>query len=75
MRIYVMAIHHRHGANFYAHTKHEGLMLELEQFVTDWWHEVFPSEPIPEDLEKAVYEYFTAREDEYYDIQDVELGE
>lgn len=79
--VWVLDIEHRHGRNVDVYTSEEAARSRLIGWVHAWWGEVvgldtelsdgrrvtLQSEP-PSDDDEAVYQYFAAKDDEYYDL-------
>ena len=79
--LYVLTIHHRHGANLSAHFSREDAMTAAANYAREWWGDavamddtLMPEPPASD--EEARERYFTAMAStEDWSIDDCELGE
>lgn len=64
--IWVLTILHRHGTETFA-CKDEGVARrQLYGYVEDGWEDAFGDEPIPEESDVAIDDYFEGNEKESY---------
>lgn len=58
MKVYVLAISHKHGTDFYVGATRAALQGCLDDYVDYWWQKELPEVEKPADPEKAAEEYF-----------------
>ena len=75
MRVYLAAIHHRHGISFYAGASEKELTAKLAAYCRSWWGErsVAVDLPRPADDEDTIETYFLVRDDESIEYGDDEI--
>ena len=71
-RIWLLAISHRHGVNYYACTSQELALQELDAYVQQWWdYELTNAEqdapPLPDGRDERIETYFRGMEDHAFD--------
>lgn len=71
--VWVVMIHHRHGANVYVTTTEAKANEIVREYVDDEWPMEIADTPKPADPMEMVRQYFEENEDEYADIQFVEV--
>ena len=76
--VYVLTVEHRHGTNVSAHASREHAEAALWEYVTDWWVEAFPNEPLPEPADGNFWphidRYFEVHgADEWHNIQQCQI--
>ena len=82
-RVFVVTIHHKHGEDLRVQATEEGARNAILEYVKEFWSEWQDADegdddysPIPEDREEAISEYFSlAEESEYYEIDELPVGE
>lgn len=72
--VFVLMIEHRYGFDHYANLTHEGATQVLSDYVAEWWDERDDLGEMPADAWKAINEYFYDHPDEWYILDEVELG-
>lgn len=75
MKVWIVAISHRHGTNYEAAATHEAALSIAAAFARQWWHE-WPGlhdEDIPADDEAAMERYFEIADDEFCEITETEV--
>ena len=78
--VWVLTINHRHGTNIYVNKTEKGALAELSGYVYDNWDELTqrsdtPAIGISPDSDEAISYYFEVQTDEYYEIEQVAVGE
>lgn len=74
MKVWVLAISHRHGTDVSVHRSEAGALDNLFSYVGDWWENDAPREEvIPHDRGEAIDRYFELVTDEFYSLEATEL--
>lgn len=58
MKVYVLAISHKHGTDFYVGATRADIEGDLDAYVAYWWEKELPDVVKPTDPGKAAEEYF-----------------
>lgn len=70
-RVWVAAVTHKYGVNFYASKTEAGLLHQLADYCREWWG----SEPFPETDQEVITAYFEDHDPEYYDLGEIPVGD
>lgn len=73
VRVWVLAISHRHGMNFSVHQTEAEAKDEALAYVEEWWPKEFRNLTMPSDPDAAVAEYFERMESEWCQIESCPL--
>ena len=71
--LFITTISHRHGTNVYANTTEAGAYNTIDQYVQEWWIEDKHNNPLPPEMFDRIQQYFETADDEYYNIDPVEV--
>ncbi len=59
IELYVWIISHKHGENYYfAFDEHLVIRQVYDDYITEYWDDVLPYEPLPNDPAEAIERYF-----------------
>ena len=76
--LFLATVEHRHGTDTYHAWSSDELVKQLYGYVQQWWEEVFEDvteDPIPDDPQVAVDNYFNNNEGESYQWREIEVGD
>lgn len=58
MKVYIAVISHKHGQNVYVGGTPESRLAQVAAYCREWWQNDGPKEPMPDNDEALVDEYF-----------------
>lgn len=65
MKIWLLAIEHRHGTDHWACATEEVALAHLDAYIEEWWTQEVGDEPIPEDRVDRIIRYFERQDDNW----------
>ncbi|MFA9261750.1 MAG: hypothetical protein ACEQSB_00120 [Undibacterium sp.] len=70
--VHILIIHHRQGENVTAHASHEEARKELYDYCLEEWSS--SRDPLPQDHDEAIDEYFENYNKEFAEITESEIA-
>jgi hypothetical protein len=73
--VWVLYISHEYGSNMGVYRTSERADESLYDYVQRWWDRELPDDEMPEDKQEAIDKYFELNEDEWFDLESIEITE